>query len=397
MKKLLLLTAIFALAATACDKEEGNTGEPYRVYTDEATMQGDLVIFHGHMSKFLSRDVSGSGNIYFLGTATSGDYEEGHTIKVPCSNRVDENFTGANGSLKKGKLIYYKACVDRGSKTYSGEEKSKQLPVEQIKINQPFICIDEGANAQASFSWIPSDVEKPAVKWEVSPKDVASVDENGLVRGLKKGSATLYVTTVEGGEIASCAITVRTHYTGNVPVVDLGLSVVWAENNLAKTPGATEFYAWGELAPRTTFFENDYNPVNPEFHERLLANEDAATEIMKAPFRMPTKAELQELFFYTTPRAMIHNEVKGVLLVSELRQESDGTYPSIFIPYTGYWLADHQYWGDEGFYLWSSDAYESDSKLASCYCFRRDSNGNNYSYYGGVAKYIGACIRAVVD
>ena len=399
MKKLLLLTAIFALAATACDKEEGNTGEPYRVYTDEVTMQGDFVVFHGHMSKFLSRDVSGSGSIYFLVTVTSGDYEEGHTIKVPCTNRVDENFTGAHGSFQKGKLIYYKACVDRGSKTYFGEEKSVQLPVERVKISPIYICFDAQTTRQAEFTWIPEGTPKPEVRWEVLDPSIATVDKDGVLTGLKKGKTKLRLTPTLGGNYDEIDLVVRNHYKGSVEVVDLGLSVVWACNSVSKTGlNAIEFFAWGETDPKMGYelFDKDhYNPLHSTPNSRLQADEDIATLALGPAFRTPTKAEFEELLKYTDVCTQIRGNWEGLMFTSKVRQNSDGTYPTIFFPFYGYRAGSSNPWEKCGFLIWTSDYYNNGKAWAFSYF--TNGSGNKVPTLAQMNTYNGANVYAVVD
>ncbi|MDL2238424.1 autotransporter-associated beta strand repeat-containing protein [Christensenellaceae bacterium OttesenSCG-928-K19] len=55
---------------------------------------------------------------------------------------------------------------------------------------------------------IPDDATNTAVTWKSSDESVATVDANGLVKAIGKGTATITVTTVEGGHTATCAVTV---------------------------------------------------------------------------------------------------------------------------------------------------------------------------------------------
>jgi hypothetical protein len=77
--------------------------------------------------------------------------------------------------------------------------------------------------------------------------------------------------------------------------VDLGLSVKWATCNVgASNPHEYgDFFAWGETKPKTTFTEKNYNFFSDP--AVLPSDADAATVNWGNGWRMPTKAECDEL------------------------------------------------------------------------------------------------------
>lgn len=93
-------------------------------------------------------------------------------------------------------------------------------------------------------------------------------------------------------------------------VVDLGLSVKWADRNLGATSPIDkgELYAWGELFPKEIYTWENYSdylmsgPYGPykESHFRkkilrLTPLEDAVTYKYGQPWRIPTAQEFEEL------------------------------------------------------------------------------------------------------
>ena len=48
-----------------------------------------------------------------------------------------------------------------------------------------------------------------AVKWSSGRKAVATVNSTGLVKAVKKGTATITVKTADGGKTATCKVTVN--------------------------------------------------------------------------------------------------------------------------------------------------------------------------------------------
>ena len=89
----------------------------------------------------------------------------------------------------------------------------------------------------------------------------------------------------------------NTHQNG-YEYVDLGLSVLWATCNLgASTPEAAgNYYAWGEISTK-----KEYLKKNSLTHKKKIGNIsqktffDAATNLQKSPWRIPTEHEVIEL------------------------------------------------------------------------------------------------------
>lgn len=144
--------------------------------------------------------------------------------------------------------------------------------------------------------------------------------------------------------------------------VDLGLpsGIKWATCNVgSNTPeGYGDFFAWGETfpkktygwenymyaegtweAPRLTKYCNSSSYGNNGFTDNLTtleASDDAATANWGSGWRMPTKAEMQELFDNCTYELTTQNGVNGRLYIGP----NDNT---IFLPYGKQYGLGH-YW-----------------------------------------------------
>jgi hypothetical protein len=81
----------------------------------------------------------------------------------------------------------------------------------------------------------PSNATNKDVTWSSSNSTVASVNDDGLVRGVAKGSATIKVTTKDGDKTAECVVTVAEDMSG-VYVVGLeshgetDAAMLWKDN-----------------------------------------------------------------------------------------------------------------------------------------------------------------------
>lgn len=81
-------------------------------------------------------------------------------------------------------------------------------PVEGVYLDKSSIELRIGESYALSATLIPVDPLDPAIAWSTSDAAVASVD-NGLVTALSAGSATVTVTTHDGGFTASCSVVVK--------------------------------------------------------------------------------------------------------------------------------------------------------------------------------------------
>lgn len=136
----------------------------------------------------------------------------------------------------------------------------------------------------------------------------------------------------------------------NHEYVDLGLSVKWAKTNLGAMadtePG--NYYAWGGTAgysltstytftqDNAPYYENSaYTKYNTTEETTLVSTDDAATVSRGAGWRMPTKAEFEELKANSTIEYKYGyggTEVNGYLFTSTKTGYTD---KSIFLPATG--------------------------------------------------------------
>ena len=70
------------------------------------------------------------------------------------------------------------------------------------------LTIENGETITLKATVNPSDAEDKSVKWETSDDEVATVDNNGNVKAVGVGKATITVRTTDGGFTDQCKITV---------------------------------------------------------------------------------------------------------------------------------------------------------------------------------------------
>ncbi len=83
------------------------------------------------------------------------------------------------------------------------------ISINSVSIDKKSIEIIVGDVEMLKVTINPSNASNKNVYWTSSDQSVATVDNAGKVTALKAGSATITVTTEDGGKTATCSITVR--------------------------------------------------------------------------------------------------------------------------------------------------------------------------------------------
>ena len=98
----------------------------------------------------------------------------------------------------------------------------------QVELDQESISMHVGDNdIQLNATVTPDNAENKNVTWESSNESVATVN-NGLVKAVGNGNATITVKTVDGGHTDTCSVSVSTHATS--VTINQGDSVEVNEN-----------------------------------------------------------------------------------------------------------------------------------------------------------------------
>ena len=83
-------------------------------------------------------------------------------------------------------------------------------PVTSISLDRSSISLDSADNYQLSAYIYPSTASNKNVVWESSDPSVATIDDNGMVTALKKGTTKITVKATDGSNVTdSCTVTVR--------------------------------------------------------------------------------------------------------------------------------------------------------------------------------------------
>ncbi len=295
------------------------------------------------------------------------------------------------------------------------------IPVKSIILYRKQIELSVGESYLLIASITPENATNKGVVWSSSNSSVATVSDSGVVTGVAIGTATITVTTLDGGKTSSGTVTVsESTVSVAVPqIVDLGLSVKWASFNLgASSPeGYGDYFAWGEIEP----YYSSLDPLVWKLGKKsgymwpsykwyadgnmtkycttldssvagiidgktvLEPEDDAAHVHFGDKWRMPTKEEMDELLNSCTWTWSSMNGVPGYKVTG-----TNGHH--LFLPAAGGWN-DADYHGDGWGTVWTSSLHSTSDFGA--YGLSFGSSSKDYS--GDRGRYFGRPIRAVYD
>ena len=319
------------------------------------------------------------------------------------SYKVAENNSGAQRSGKI-KLTYGSYATAEFTVTQSGK------PVVSLTLNKSELALSSGVSETLIATVDPTDAP---LQWSSDKASVATVDQNGKVTAVGKGTAT--ITVAAGEKTASCKVTVT---IPQPDAVDLGLpsGLKWASFNVgaSKPEDYGDYYAWGETAPKSDYTWSTYkwcngsydsltrycpsgktrhwggsgNPDNKTSFKDYDYADDAARKVLGGKWRMPTDAEWTELWnncTWTWTDNYNGTGVKGRVVTA-----TNGN--RIFLPAAGYRSDTNLYYaGLTGYYRSSS----LDTDVPFCAYLVYFNSDNLFRFRED--RYIGQSVRPVYD
>jgi len=281
------------------------------------------------------------------------------------------------------------------------------IHVTGISVSPDKTTVNFGRTLKLSATITPSNAHEKGVKWSSSDESVATVNTQGLVSGIAAGTAIITATSIDGGLVTECTVTVK------VPVpkaVDLGLSVKWASFNLGATAPEEYgyYYAWGETSTKTDYSWSTYKWCNgssstitkyctnsnygyngfTDGKTILEPDDDVASVLLDDRWHIPTYDEFEELKTQCTWEWKTINGVYGRMVTSNKEGYTDKW---IFLPAAGYQSGASIYNTKSQGRYWSSTL--GSGSLGRAYYVDFTSSGN--AAWGYIYRYDGLSIRPV--
>ena len=236
------------------------------------------------------------------------------------------------------------------------------------------------------------------VKISLSGYDTVTRTIDIKANGVREIAGTLTKTATASSNSSSgtsssssskVSVSSATGTIGSHGYVDLGLSVKWATCNVgASSPeGYGSYFAWGETAKKDTYTSENSKTYGKTYSD-ISGNSvyDAARANWGSSWRMPTKAEFQELIDNCDWTWTTYNGKKGYKVVSKKNNNS------IFLPAAGYRNGSSLNYAGEYGYFWSSTPYESGTYRAYSLLFGSGSRSMRW-----LNRFYGLSVRPVSE
>ena len=273
-----------------------------------------------------------------------------------------------------------KGSADITVQTTDGSKKAvckvtvDEYKVTGITLDQNNVLLQGGIKTlQLKATVTPADAPGSTVSWTSDAPSIATVSSSGLVTAL--GNGVVRITASAGGYEYVCRVIIMSVAP---EAVDLGLSVKWASCNLGANSSSEPgfFFDWGASVPYE-YNKSASAEINPiEEYPTLPTSKDTARKALGGTWRMPAKAEVDQLINNCT---WTHDGNKGFTVTGPNGK-------SIYLGVHGFYNTTTYRGGDEGFY-WTSSVYKSSATIGIPYFLEfSPSGGTRTTTYKGVSN-----------
>ncbi len=86
---------------------------------------------------------------------------------------------------------------------------TESVKVKSIKFAKKSYSIKKNKTVTPKLTFSPKNATNKDVTYKTSNKKIATVDKNGKVKGIKKGTVTITAISKDGKKKATCTVTVK--------------------------------------------------------------------------------------------------------------------------------------------------------------------------------------------
>ena len=185
---------------------------------------------YGSDSKEFTLTIDQQGTIHVTSVSldkTSLELTEGKTAQLTATvkpdNATNKNVTWTSNNTDVATVVggtVTAVAPGTATITVTTEDGSKTatcavtvtaapVPVTGVSLNKDSLALGVGDSETLTATVAPANAANQNVTWASSDTSVATVDAAGKVTAVGAGTATITVTTVDGGKTAACTVTVR--------------------------------------------------------------------------------------------------------------------------------------------------------------------------------------------
>ena len=313
-------------------------------------------------------------------TVKPDDATDKNVVWSSADNSIATVDKGKVFAISYGETIVYASCGGKVAEC-SVVVVKKVIHVSSISLskNQALIFVGDSP-LEMIATVLPDEATDKSIEWISTDESVVTVVD-GLVTAVSQGEADIYAKALDGSGITSskCHIQTIKEPEGAVflgTYTSEGNPLFWATCNLgASSPeDYGDYFAWGEKEPKQQYLTGNYAYGNGEkgpfskyntlekFGEvdnltKLELEDDAAHVILGGKWRMPSKAEINDLRANCKWEWTSQGGVPGCRVTGKAEGVENR---SIFLPYAGYKTSEVHNAGTYGQgHYWSSSLHSN--------------------------------------
>ena len=187
---------------------------------------------------------------------------------------VDSN--GKVKGISNGTVTITAKTNDTGKKATA--KITVKTPVTGVKLSKSKTTINKGRYETVKATVLPETASDQSVSWSSSDNTVAKVDENGKITAVKNGTATITVTTTDGGKTASVEVTV---VTPTVAVTGVTLNKTAISIDIGQTEKVTATVKPSNATNKGVVFTSDDSSVATVDNDGLITGIGVGTTNVK--------------------------------------------------------------------------------------------------------------------
>lgn len=207
----MLFNTVECIAAGAVYQPDSN-GSYSLSYADEKIVDGEtygFVVVKGLDNTVLNLSDNNFESILYIDEAVATDGSVSfNNFALRGTQPTEESFTGGTAFIGgEG----FDSAVTVGTLQVAEE------PVESVTLNKTEATVLVGETITLAATVAPDNATDKTVVWTSSNSTVASVDDNGNVKGEMASDETVEITATAGGKSATCIVTVVAAAQGGTP------------------------------------------------------------------------------------------------------------------------------------------------------------------------------------
>lgn len=191
----------------------------------------------------------------------------------PKTASVDKN--GAVTANKVGVVTITARSTD-GSKIEKSVKLTVAPLVNSVKIDKTALTLTQGSRYTFKLTFTPSNVFTKAMKWTTSDKNIATVNQNGVVKAERIGTATITGTTTDGtNKSVSCKVTVTAMnipYVSQLPKYPTGCEAASSCMLLKYYGFSINIDQMVNIIPRKNLYKKNGKTYGPDINEMFVGD-----------------------------------------------------------------------------------------------------------------------------